>query len=111
MADWKAVEAEIERLIRESVKDPFEGGTITNARQLLGFARDRSPVAVVGKGFWSTFRFSWSTTPPVEIEVFADRFEFYRFYDGRTDIEEISHHCNGPLPERLIVQLQTSDVT
>jgi hypothetical protein len=110
MTDWKGVEAEIERLIRETVEDPFDRSTIANARQLLSFARDRCPVAVVGKGYWSTFRFSWSTTPPVEIEVFTDRFEFYRFYDGRTDIEEISHIPDEPLPEQLITRLPTPDV-
>ena len=98
MADWKAVEAEIERLIRERVEDPFDRSTIADARQLLDFARERCPVAVVGKGYWSTFSFSWRTTPPVEVEVFADRFEFYRFYNGRTDIEQIDHLPGERLP-------------
>jgi hypothetical protein len=111
VTDWKAVEAEVERLISETVEDPFDCSTITNARELLLFARDRCPVAEVGRGYWSTFRFSWDTTPPVEVEVFASRFEFYRFYDGRTDIEEISHFPGEPLPERLIALLPTLGVS
>ena len=105
MKDWNATEAEVDRLIRETVEDPFDRNTIANARQLLAFARDHCPVASIGKGYWSTFSFSWSTTPPIEVEVFADRFEFYRFYDGRTDIEEIGHVPDEPLPDRLKFQL------
>jgi hypothetical protein len=48
-------------------------------------------------------------TPPLEIEVFADRFEVYRFHDQRTDIKEIRHAPGSPLPRELTSDLPTRD--
>jgi hypothetical protein len=105
LTDWLHVEQEIGRLIAETVDEPFGQNTIANARQLVDFARDRCLVPEVGKGHWSTFRFTWDVTPPIEVEVFGDRFEFYRFFDGRTDILEIKHVTGAALPKELVIAL------
>lgn len=105
---WTAIEAEIDRIIRESVEEPFDQGTITNIRELVRFARANCPVPEIGKGYWSTIRFTWKT-PPIEIEVYDDRFELYRFHDGRTDIREVRHAPGSPLPPELAANLPRRD--
>jgi len=108
VADWLAVETERDRLVLETVDEPFERGTIENARQLVVLGRDHCPVPDVGKGYWSTFRFTWGTTPPIEVEVFRDHFEFYCFHDDRPDIVEIAHVAGDALPAELVARLPST---
>jgi hypothetical protein len=103
--DWKAVDAEIERIITASVEKPFDSNTIANVREFVSFAREHCPVPEVGKGYWSTICFSWETTPPLEIEVFGNRYEVYQFYDRRTDIREVKHIPGSPFPPELAAAL------
>src|SRR5690606_12998023 len=87
---WTSVEAEIDRIISGSAEEPFDADTVANARELVRYARGHCLVPEIGEGRMRTIRFSWSM-PPLEVEVFADRFEVYRFHDRRTDIKEIRH--------------------
>ena len=103
--NWTAVEAEIDRIVERSVEQPFDENTILNVREFVSFARDNCPVPEVGKGYWSTIRFSWQTTPPLEIEVHGDRFELYRFFDGRTDIRDVKHTPGSPIPQEVVAGL------
>jgi hypothetical protein len=104
--DWTAVEAEINRIIAESVS-PFASETIANVGDFLKFVRGRCPVPKISKGYWSTISFTWHTTPsgPLEIEIFGDRIEIYRFYDRRTDIRHVAHVPGEPLAPELIAEL------
>ena len=93
--DWDGVETEINRIIAES-PEPFTPETIANVRDLIGLVRDRCPIPGVAKGYWSTVQVGWEPWPSgpshgLEIEVFDDRFEVYRFYDQRTDIWDEPH--------------------
>ena len=108
MNDWTAVEAEINRIITGSVA-PFASGTVANVGDFLTFVRARCPVPKVGKGYWSTISFTWKTTPSgaLEIEIFDDRFEVYRFYDRRTDIRHVARMPGEPFPTQLIPELPT----
>jgi hypothetical protein len=106
---WTAVETEIDRIISQSVDEPFDQSTIANIREFVMFAREHCPVPEIGKGYWSTVCFSWKTTPPLDVEVFGDRFEVYRFYDGRTDIRHVKHSAGGPFPQELVVDLPSRD--
>lgn len=104
MNNWTDVEAEIARIIGDNAEEPFEQSTIANVSEFVTFAREHCPVPEVGKGYWSTIRFSWNT-PPLEVEVFGDRFEVYRFYDRRTDIREVKHAPGSPFPQEVVVDL------
>ncbi len=103
--DWTAVDIEIDRIIIGSVAEPFDSNIIANVRDFVNFARENCPVPQVGRGYWSTICFSWQTTPPLEIEVFGDRFEVYRFYDGHSDIKEVAHARGSPFPPELVIDL------
>jgi hypothetical protein len=103
--NWTAVDVEIDRIITGSVEEPFAPSTIANVREFVTFARANCPVPQIAKGYWSTICFGWETIPPREIEVFGDRFEVYRFYEGRSDIEAIAHAPGSPLPPELVAYL------
>ena len=78
--NWPAVETEISRIIADS-KEPFDDDTISNARDLVAFLQGRCSVPRVSKGYWSSISLQWKETSsgPLEIEVFEDRLEVYRF--------------------------------
>ncbi len=101
---WPFVEAEIDRIITDSAEEPFDADIVANAREFVRFAREHCSVPEVGRGYLPTVRFSWSM-PSLEIEVFADRFEIYRFHDRRTDITEVRHAPGNPLPSELTSDL------
>ena len=107
---WRAIEAEIDRITEESGdEDQLNQNTKENVRDFVNFARERCPVPTeVGRGYRATIRFSWSTRPPVEVEVFEDRFEFYRFHDGRTEIKEARHTPGGAFPQELAADLPSA---
>src|SRR5919109_2135694 len=99
LENWTAVEAEIDRIISRSTDEPFDQSTVANVREFVRFASEHCPVPKVGKGYWSTICFSWGTTPPLDVEVFGDHFEVYRFYDGRTDTRHVRHTAGSPFPQ------------
>lgn len=105
---WPFVEAEIDRIITGSADEPFDADTVANIREFVRFAREHCLVPEVSKGYLRTIRFSWGM-PSLEIEVFADRFEVYRFHDQRTDIKEIRHASGNPLPWELISDFPRRD--
>ena len=101
LTDWRRLEDELDAIAACSGAT-FDPETITNAREFLALVRERSPVPEIAKGYWSTFRFSWVA---LEFEVFADRVEIYRFYDGRTDIQHHSHNPGEPFSTDIIQAL------
>ncbi len=103
--DWTAIETEIDQIVMKSVKEPFGASTIANVRDFVNFARGNCPMPQIDKGYWSTICFSWETIPPLSIEVFGDRFEVYRFSDGRTDIWHVTHTPGSPFPQELAIEL------
>ena len=102
---WTAVDVEIDRIFTGSVEEPFSPSTIANVHEFVSFARANCPVPQIAKGYWRTICFGWESIPPLEIEVFGDRFEVYRFYEGRSDIEAIAHAPGSPLPPELTAYL------
>jgi hypothetical protein len=56
----------------------------------------------VGKGYWPTICFSWQG---IQVEVFEDHFEFYKFRDQQTDIEHFPRDVGEPLPPALLAKL------
>jgi hypothetical protein len=107
MDSSQAVEAEMERLISTERQEPFAPVTIAQARDFLRAVRDRCTVPdEVCKGYWSTIIFSWPTAPRgLDIEIFGDRLELYRFDDKRTEIRHFAHTPGEPFPPDLIAEL------
>jgi hypothetical protein len=97
----------IDRAIQANV-EAFAPETIQNAKDFVAFA-EHSYIApdAVGKGYWPTVRLSWSgvRSASIEIEVHSDHYEFYRFFDGRTDIMEFSRTPPDPIPQALAALL------
>jgi hypothetical protein len=56
----------------------------------------------VAKGYWSTIRIWWKN---LEIEIFDDRYELYRFSQNGTAIEYFDHTPGTELPLDLITKL------
>ncbi len=100
--DWLALDAEVKRIIAES-KEPFSQETIAQTEDFLELMRYRCPVPEVAKGYWSTFCIFWGKQ--LQFEVFEDRIEMYRFYEGRTDIRHVYHVPGEPFPLDLVAEL------
>lgn len=102
MDDWTAVELEISRIVAES-SERFDPATVAHVSDFLTHVRNRCPIPIVGKGHWSTIRFTWGSS--LEIEIFEDRLEIYRFFDRRTDIRHLAHLPGEPFPLELTAEL------
>jgi hypothetical protein len=100
---WDAVQAEIDRLISTS-PEPFDQDTVANTQDLLSICRAKSALpAAVGKGYWSTFIFYWSS---FEVEVFASRIEVYHFSDlGPFSIRYEEHRPGNPFTAEFLTEL------
>jgi hypothetical protein len=80
---WNAIEDAISQAISGS-SDPFDCATVANAKDLIDSCRKSCTVPEgAAKGYWSTIRIWWGN---LEVEVFDDHYEFYRFEQGHTDI-------------------------
>ncbi|MEP9396494.1 hypothetical protein [Mesorhizobium sp. KR2-14] len=107
ITSWQEAISEIERLIAEKVRD-FSAETTKNTEDFLAFASGRLlPPNEVGEGYWATISAHWTEAKPapIEVEIHDDHYEFYRFFDGRTDIKHFEHLPGQPLPEPLIALL------
>lgn len=101
---WTEVEAMINGLAAETPS--LAQNTIENARRFVAFASGRYQTPdEIGLGYWPTICLSWSSTPPIEIEIFQDHYEFYRIFEGATDIRHVDP---GNFPEALKLLLDTS---
>src|SRR5215469_15317436 len=103
---WSAVVAEFERVA--AIDSGFSAETLAQARQFLDFARTQCPIPCeVDKGYGPTISISWKE-PAFEVEIFSDRLETYRFYDGRTDIRHWEHVVGQPYSDKFVVELPTN---
>jgi hypothetical protein len=99
---WKGVEEAVARVVSDT-SDSFDPATLANVHDLVQACRGSCPAPEeTAKGYWSTICLSWEG---LEIEVFQDRYEFYRFEQGHTDIEEFSHTPGAIVPARLVSYL------
>ncbi len=105
---WARVEREIADI---EAKRPgeYDDATRRNLRALLDFVRcSGRPAPDVEPGYWPTFNVSWTDLPEARnlvIEVFDDRYETYRSYDGRTDILHHDYVGEGDPPPGVVDEL------
>jgi len=101
LVDWSDVGTEFDRVCSENTD--FASRTIRNAKALMKFSESRYPVAHdVGPGYWPTISFSWLSSFSIAVEVFEDRYEFYRFFDKRTEIKHVEIGNGQSFPDALI---------
>jgi hypothetical protein len=101
---WEAVEAEAERLIVEHTAT-LSSEAATQIREFLLFVRERTPVPEVGPGYWrKSLRITWSD---LEVEVFDNRLEVYRFPDLKVDIRYFARVPGEPFAADLVAELDS----
>lgn len=107
IASWQEAKLEVERLVVEKVRD-FSTETIKNAEDFLAFASGLlAPPNEIGEGYWATFSVHWTELKPapIEVEIHDNHYEFYRFFDGNTEIKHFDHAPGQPMPEPLLALL------
>jgi hypothetical protein len=104
VSDWESIEKAVDEIIRQS-PDPFDSATIANVQDLIAGCRPLCPIPEgTAKGYWRTIRLWWEG---LEVEVFDDHYEFYRFKQGSTDIEHFNHTPRTSVPAELMNRLPT----
>ena len=103
LTGWELTRAKIDE-VHTMHKDEFVQATIENARVLATSIENICPPPdTVGKGYRATMRFGWSVKPhAIEVEIFEDSFEFYRFAQGETEIKAFAVGQEKPVPQGLI---------
>lgn len=105
LKSWSEVKQAVEQLYDQE-NGQIEQQTFQNACDLIDLASRRfSPADEVGLGYWPTISLSWTSTKSIEVEVFPDRYEMYRFFDQRTDISEVRRKPEEPVPHVLLERL------
>ena len=77
-------------------------------RDLFDLLRSQGrPAPTVGPGYWPTFCVYWAAVGAenLQLEVFGDRVEVYRFHDGRTDIWYEEHVPGEGFSEAFVREL------
>jgi len=87
---WDKVETAVDFFAAES--SDLARKTIENVRIFLRFAVNRYQAPnEIGLGYWPTIRLTWSqSSPPIEVEVFDDHYEFYGFTTDATEIRHVA---------------------
>jgi len=107
MADWERVEAEAAAIVAERPSE-YDEPTRQNLAELFQLIQaTRRPAPLLSPGYWPTFCIEWDVegSNNLQIEVFADRYEVYRFFDGRTDIWYEHHEPGEPLSSAFLSEL------
>jgi hypothetical protein len=105
--EWQEVPRIAEGIARTG-SDPPSPDVLRNLRRLCLVAAGRYPAPVeVARGYWPTIRLCWTNLRPkgVEIEVFASRFELYRFAWRETEIDAYPVLSSEPVPLALLSAL------
>ncbi|WP_378949588.1 hypothetical protein [Mesorhizobium sp. ANAO-SY3R2] len=98
---WNDVAEAIQQLVRSQERD-FSPDTIRNAEDFIMHARERlMPPDHIVPGYWATFELGWDCSPAISVEIFDDRYEFYRMREGKTDIFEFAHRPGEPFSGNL----------
>ncbi|MGV3548302.1 hypothetical protein [Rhizobium sp.] len=98
---WSEVDIEVDRLCVEHAD--IDSRTASNAKVFVAFAAARYPAPDdVGPGYYPTINFSWIEPFSVSVEVFEERYEFYRFFDRRIEIKDVDVSADQSFPEALM---------
>ena len=107
MLDWDRVQSEASAIVGERPAE-YDAATRQNLTQLIDLLRTtRRPAPELVPGYWPTFRVTWVAPgcENLEIEVFGDRYEVYRFFEGKTDIWDEDHQPGGSFSAAFLAEL------
>ena len=85
----------------------FDEATIANFNLFMAFAAGRwATPDDLGTGYWPTIWLDWSLKPArIQIEIHPDGYEFYQFFEGRSDIRAFKPSPLIEFPTELAVLL------
>jgi hypothetical protein len=107
MPDWAGVEAETAAIINARPEE-YDPAIRQNLAELLDLLKATNrPAPDISLGYWPTFRITWDLegSKNLEIEVFDDRYEVYRFFDGKTDIWYEHRGPGDPISPAFLAEL------
>lgn len=105
--EWTEVARAIAMIVDERPKE-YVPAILRNLDELLVVIRSTNrPAPAISPGYWPTFCLTWETEEAhnLQIEVFEDRYEVYRFFDGKIDIWSEPHAPGGPLSAAFTTEL------
>ena len=88
MSDWAGVETVVAAIVHAR-PDEYDLAVRENLVELLDLLRAiNRPAPDISPGYYPTFRVRWDLdgSHNLEIEIFDDRYEVYRFFNGETRI-------------------------
>ena len=98
---WEEAIASAEA-IRAGRPDEYASATIDNMAALVAALRRLNlPAPMVAPGYWPTFQLVWEEAS-IEIEVFANVFEFYITDTVPLDVIEFPCSAQEPVPASLL---------
>lgn len=103
--------AGVKRAVAEVVAarpDEYEALVIQNLDDLLAYIqKSKRPAPSILPGYWPTFLVEWEAEEAknLQIEVFDDRYEVSRFFNGRTDIWYEPHVHGDTFSDQFIAEL------
>jgi len=108
--DWAETGQAVAEVIAER-PDEYGPTVVQNLNDLLRHIQSTNrPAPAVSPGYWPTFCLTWEVEEAsnLQIEVFEDRYEIYRFFDGKTDVWYEPHMPGDKLSEAFEAELPRS---
>jgi hypothetical protein len=105
--DWAKVKQAVAELVAAR-PDEYATSVIRNLYDLLDHIQaSNRPAPSILPGYWPTFLVEWQAEEAknLQIEVFEDRYEVSRFFDGRTEIWYEPHAPGDTFSEQFIAEL------
>jgi hypothetical protein len=105
--DWVGVKRAVARVVAAR-PDEYAASVVRNLDDLLAHIQQSNrPAPSIVPGYWPTFLVEWEAEEAknLQIEVFDDRYEVSRFFDGRTAIWYESHAPGDTFSDQFIAEL------
>ncbi|MNU97533.1 hypothetical protein D3C71_876130 [compost metagenome] len=109
--DWAGVKRAAAEVVAAR-PDEYTASVVRNLDDLLDHIQTSNrPAPSILPGYWPTFLVEWEAEEAknLQIEVFDDRYEIYRFFDGRTDIWYEPHTYGDAFSDQFIAELPNGD--
>lgn len=107
IGDWAGVKRAVADVIAARPHE-YTTAVVRNLHDLLDqIEKSSRPAPSIFPGYWPTFLVEWDAEEAknLQIEVFDDRYEVSRFFDGRTDIRYEPHAPGDTFSDQFIAEL------
>lgn len=105
--EWAQVKQAVAKVVAAR-PDGYAPSVVRTLDDLLAYVeRTDRPAPSVLPGYWPTFLVEWEAQEAsnLQIEVFDDRYEVSRFFDGKTDIWYEPHAPGSSFSDAFIAEL------